>query len=215
MQAGADARAADPLRDALLDAAARVVARKGYDGTRLQDIVADAGVSTGTVYGRFASKHALLREALMTRSVPLTRTAPADHTQVAELVVSWATRTGGALTDGEALLLETYVAARREPEVSDALVAAGRQWRRTVAPLVDAAEHDGTIDPALDPEAVLFLVHVLRLGLLVYRGSGLSPPTAKGWRDLVERIVRSFGAAPGGSGASPASGRESTGHGPA
>ena len=34
--------AADPLRDVLLDAAARVFARKGYDGTKILDIVAEA-----------------------------------------------------------------------------------------------------------------------------------------------------------------------------
>jgi len=183
----------DPLRDELLDAAARVVARQGYDGTRLQDIVTEAGLSTGAVYGRFRSKHDLLREALMTRSVPRALTVPADHAQVAGMVVSWASQTRGALTDGEALLLETYVTARREPEVSDALVAAGRQWRSAVAPLVAAATHDGTIDPTLDPAAVLFLVHVLRLGLLVYRGSGLPVPPAHGWTELIERIVASFG----------------------
>ena len=65
--------ATDPLRDQLLDAAARVFARQGYEGTRIQDIVAEAGLSTGAVYGRFRSKNELLREAVITRSVPQMR----------------------------------------------------------------------------------------------------------------------------------------------
>ncbi|MGH9047753.1 MAG: TetR/AcrR family transcriptional regulator, partial [Acidimicrobiales bacterium] len=46
----------DPLRERLLDAAAHVFAQKGYSGTRILDVVAAAGLSTGAVYGRFGSK---------------------------------------------------------------------------------------------------------------------------------------------------------------
>jgi len=184
---------ADDLRDALLDAAARVVARQGYDGTKLQDIVREAGLSTGAVYGRFRSKGELLREALMTRSIPSSRSVPPEHTKVADLVTSLAMRTDGALSDGEALLLETFVTARRQPEVSSALAAAGRQWHRAVSPLVEEAKQDGTIEPSVDPGAVLFLARVLRLGLLVHRGSGLPSPDPEGWHALMQRIVESFG----------------------
>ncbi len=198
----------DQLREALLDAAARVVARRGYDGTRLADVVGEAGLSTGAVYGRFRSKHELVREALLTRSVPRARVVPSGHTRVADFLRARATRPAGALTDGEALLLETFVTARRDSEVSSALAEASRQWRDAVAPLVDAAASDGTIDPALDPEAVLHLVRVVRLGLLLFRGSGLPGPDPEGWEQLVERIVESFGA--GGAGACSGPGATAT-----
>src|SRR3954451_23693572 len=58
----------DPLREQLLDAAARVFARQGYAGTKIQDIVREAGLSTGAVYGRFRSKHELLREGVVPRA---------------------------------------------------------------------------------------------------------------------------------------------------
>ena len=61
-------RATIPLRERLLDAAARVFAQKGYSGTRILDVVAEAGLSTGAVYGRFSSKNDLLREAVSSRS---------------------------------------------------------------------------------------------------------------------------------------------------
>ena len=54
----------DPIRVQLLAAAARVFAAKGYSGTKIQDIVEEAGLSTGAVYGRFKSKDELLREAV-------------------------------------------------------------------------------------------------------------------------------------------------------
>ncbi len=188
----------DDLREALLDAASRVVARRGYDGTRLAEVVSEAGLSTGAVYGRFRSKHELLRQAILTRSVPQTRVVPPEGNRVADLLRARATRPAGPLTDGEALLLEALVTARRDPEVSEALADATRQWRDAVTPLVETAVADGTVDPELDPEAVLHLTRVVRLGLLLLRGSGLPAPDPVAWDRLIERIVASFGV--GGAG---------------
>jgi hypothetical protein len=45
----------------------------------------------------------------------------------------------------------------------------------------------------VDPQAVLFLTRVLRLGLLLHRGSGLPGPDQEAWESLVARLVASFG----------------------
>jgi len=55
----------DPLRDQLLEAAGRVFATNGYDGTKIMDIVKAAGLSSGAVYGRFTSKNELLLAAVV------------------------------------------------------------------------------------------------------------------------------------------------------
>jgi AcrR family transcriptional regulator len=183
----------DPLRERLLDAAARVFAEKGYEGTKIQTIVREAGLSTGAVYGRFNSKNDLLREAVITRSLPRLEAGVAGVTRVADLVARAAAHLEPGLTDGEALLLETYVTARREPEVAAALADTDEQWRAAVAPLVAQAVADGTIDDAVDPEAALFLVRALRLGMLLHRGSGLPTPDAVTWEVLVGRVIASFG----------------------
>ena len=60
--------AGDEVRARLVRAAAEVFAREGYAGTRIMDSVREAGVSTGTVYGRFRSKNELLREAVVSAS---------------------------------------------------------------------------------------------------------------------------------------------------
>ena len=51
-------------RERLLRAAADVFAERGYDGTRVADIAAAAGVSNGALYAHFASKADLLVAAL-------------------------------------------------------------------------------------------------------------------------------------------------------
>ena len=58
-------------RERLLRAAADVFAERGYDGTRVADIAAAAGVSNGALYAHFASKADLLVAALRHRMAEL------------------------------------------------------------------------------------------------------------------------------------------------
>lgn len=183
----------DQVRGRLLDAAVRVFARKGYAGTRVLDITREAGLSTTAIYGRFGSKDALLREAVVARSK---RSPAVSDRRVSELIARMASWHRRPLTDEEAVQLEAYVEARREPEVAAALQESRRHHRRALQPLVKAAEADGTVAPDVDSEAVLFFVQTLRLGLLLQRGAGVTGPDPKRWSDLVDRIVASFGRTP-------------------
>ncbi|HEU4643219.1 MAG TPA: TetR/AcrR family transcriptional regulator [Gemmatimonadaceae bacterium] len=60
-------RRPDERADALLDAALRVVAERGYKRTRLEQIAEAAGVSVGTVYYYFDNKEDLLVQAVRSR----------------------------------------------------------------------------------------------------------------------------------------------------
>ena len=51
-------------RERILDAAVRRIAREGIDDARIARIATDAGVSSATVHYHFASREALLAEAL-------------------------------------------------------------------------------------------------------------------------------------------------------
>lgn len=50
----------DPTFAALLDAAVQVIGQRGYHGTSVRDIADAAGVSAGSLYNHFGSKHELL-----------------------------------------------------------------------------------------------------------------------------------------------------------
>jgi AcrR family transcriptional regulator len=186
----------DELGEALLDAAATVFARQGFDGTRIGDIVRQAGLSTGAVYGRFESREALLRQAVITRSVPHVQAPPPSPGRVGDLVARNAAHIEAELSEADALVLEAFVAARRHPPIADALQEAQRQWRAEVQVLVDAALEDGSLHPEVDVDAVLYFVRVLRLGRLLLRASGLPAPSQDGWETLVRGVVASLGVAP-------------------
>ena len=183
----------DPLREQLLDAAARVFARQGYAGTKIQDIVREAGLSTGAVYGRFRSKDELLREAVIRRSNRVANLGEIKGIRVAELIERVAALSRKPRTDDEAVRLEAFVTARRESDVAAAVAEAQATWRTAVQPLVDAAVKDGTVAKDVDPEAVLYFVRTMHLGLLLQRAAGLPAPDKSAWQDLVTRMVASFG----------------------
>jgi AcrR family transcriptional regulator len=184
------------LREALLDAAARVIARQGYQRTKIQDIVREAGLSSGAVYGRFRSKDDLVREAIITRSVPLISTQPPADLRVADRVAESISDLKPGLSDTEALLLEAYITASRDPAVAETLAEVNRRWNAHVKPEVDAAVRDGTVADGVDPEAALFLVRTLYLGRLLHRGSRLPGPDQAAWEDLLSRVIASFGSPP-------------------
>ena len=73
----------DPLRDQLLEAAGRVFATKGYDGTKIMDIVKAAGLSSGA---QLASRSSVsVQTASTARQVSTTAPTKPDsgsrHTQ--------------------------------------------------------------------------------------------------------------------------------------
>jgi AcrR family transcriptional regulator len=57
----------DDTRRSLLDAAAKLIAERGYRGTTVNDVVARAALSKGTFYWHFKSKHDLLLAVLEDR----------------------------------------------------------------------------------------------------------------------------------------------------
>ena len=182
-----------PIRVRLLDAATRVFAREGYEGTRIMDVVREAGLSTGAAYGRFRSRSDLLRAAIIERADRVARVGDPGSARVADLIARSGRITNGPLNDDEAVRLEAYVAARREPEVARALVEASVAWRQAVQPLVDMAVADGTVAGDVDPEAVLFFLRTVGLGLLLQRAAGIPGPDPGAWEALVTRVVASFG----------------------
>lgn len=64
-------QAREVYRDAILSAAERVFARSGFEGTRMAEVAAEAGLATGTLYNYFANRDELLSSLVSRRSEEL------------------------------------------------------------------------------------------------------------------------------------------------
>ena len=180
---------ADPLRAQLLDAAAQVFASKGYFGTKIMDIVKAAGLSSGAVYGRFASKDDLLMEAILRQVEENSIVRRFEGKTVAQALVELS-RAEGSLDDVEAMQLEAFIAARREPNIASAIAENRRRWRTSIIePLIQRAIAEGAASPDADWDSIVFFLETLQLGLLVQRGAGQPVPDNEAWQRFLGRLL--------------------------
>lgn len=187
---------ADDTRARLVDAAAEVFSEKGYDGAGVQEIARRAGLTTGAIYGRFSGKAELLREAIADRC-----TDELDELfdqQRFQGHVSDVIRVAGAhlvergdadVRTGEALLLEAFVAARRDPEIRVGVKAILEERAASLAAIIEAAKEDGSVDPAVDTDAAVRFCHAVGLGFLIYDALDVELPAAGPWEELITRLV--------------------------
>ena len=183
----------DPTRDRLLSAAAEVFAEKGYDRAGVQEIARRAGFTTGAIYGRFRGKADLLLAAIASQS----------HDEFEELFAEYETQgkpldilhTVGShlVTDefdsGQALLLEAFVAARREPELATMLREIVTEEGSELSQLIEHAKATGALDPDLDSFSVVRFCHAVALGFLLFGALGLDRPDAGPWEELISRLI--------------------------
>src|SRR5215813_14889326 len=142
-------------RARLLRAAADVFAERGYDGTRVADIAAAAGVSNGALYAHFASKAELLTGALRTHGrrllADLFATDPdRSLTDLLLVIGRWLPRRRDLRGY---LIVEALVAARRDEDVARPMrdyIGERADW---LAELMRVAQASDEIDPDLSPDA--------------------------------------------------------------
>lgn len=186
--AGADATA-----QRLIAAAAEVFAEKGYDGAGVAEIARRAGLTTGAIYSRFRGKAELLCAAIEATVPDEFDDLFAEHAfdgRAKDLL-----NTVGAhlvsrpAEPGRSMLLEAFVAARRDPEVAVQLRAQFDERRRLFAELIDAGKAAGVIDPELDTYSIVHFAHAVGLGFLAYDAVGATQPDAANWEAVVARVV--------------------------
>ena len=79
--------------------------------------------------------------------------------------------------------------------MAQAINEAIARGRVIAQPLLDAAVADGTLASDVDPEAVLFYMRSVGLGLLLQRAAGVPAPDPEAWESLLGRLLASIGEA--------------------
>ena len=177
-------------RERLLRAAADVFAERGYDGTRVADIAAAAGVSNGALYAHFPSKADLLVDALRTHGRRLLADlfAADPDRSITDLLLAIGRWLPRRRDPSGYLIVEALVAARRDQDVARPMrdyIGERASW---LSELVRLAQAGGELDPSLSPNA---LAHFC---LLLAMGSALVPPSLHAvgddeWAALLARLA--------------------------
>ena len=186
------ATAPDPsVRDRLVAAAAEVFAERGYEGTRVQEIVRRAGLSTGAIYTNFRNKADLLLAAVGTAQVDSLFATIELAGDAADGLRHAGHELPTARRDTRPLLFETMVAARRDPEVAALLRRRLMKFRSLMAHAVVAGQRDGSVAADVDVDAAAEFCQALGMGFLLMEAVGLPHSDETAWRQLIDRLVDS------------------------
>lgn len=186
---------ADETRERVLEGAAAVFARRGYDGASMAALAEAAGVSSGAIYSHFGSKAELFVATLRSHgSVELEALLALGPTGADALRTI--TERGVALAHRDrregSLLVEAIVAAKRHPEVAELLASGIAEREGRFAALFVAGQADGTLGPGVRPGAMARFVLMLVLGSLLASAMDLPPVDDDDWAHLIDDLVGLF-----------------------
>jgi len=176
-------------RERLLRAAATVFAERGYDGTRVADIAAAAGVSNGALYAHFDSKAELLVQALRTHGRRLLAelfAADPDRSITELLLVIGRSLPRGR--DNGDLIIEGLVAARRDQDVAEPMRDYMGERADWLAGLMRIAQAGAELDSALSPDALAHFCLLLAMGSALVTEEMHAVDDAE-WMALLSRVV--------------------------
>lgn len=194
------ARSADSLGERLLDAAAQVFAERGYDRAGVAEIARRAGVTTGAIYSRHASKGALLVAALEAHTTDELDSLFTDHRfqgraeDVLAIAGSHLVRRTNEVDPAGALLAEAFIAARRDPAVAELMRNHVLDRREGLRQIIEAAKASGGISTELDTDALVTFCHALGFGFLTFEALEVPMPAAGPWEQLIAHLIASLSA---------------------
>jgi AcrR family transcriptional regulator len=186
-------------RRRLLRAAADAFAARGYDGTRVADIAAAAGVSNSALYAHFGSKAGLLVAALRAHGgrVLADLLAADPEAPVADLLLQVGRSLPRQRDDRSFLAVEALIAARRHEDVAGPMRSYTGERAQWLAGLMLAGQAGGELDDALSPDALAHFCLLLAFGSYVLTEE-LHAVDPAAWSALLTRVVGALSPAPAG-----------------
>jgi AcrR family transcriptional regulator len=193
---GADARRrADSLdpderRAQILEATARLIARRGFHAVRIADIARECGTSTGTVHYHFPAKDDALRTALVFYADRLHARLAADFEQAGDTVEMLCRLVEVQLPSSEedvdewSIWVQSWTEAILQPSLRAAQHAVYSRWRGLVVDLLRRCQQEGLARDA-DPEALASRFTGMVDGLAIQFLAGTSDMTIDRMRELL------------------------------
>ena len=163
--------AQDEIHAALLQAASKVFLRDGYRATRMQDIAAEAGLSTGAIYNRFRGKAEIFAALLEAR--PQTSIDRAlDEAEQANTLPKTLRELNQIVADGwprksDAMMVEALIGARGDTEAKHLGLDRLRSTAALHRKVLLRSQAAGLLASDLELEAVADLIALVRMGSAV------------------------------------------------
>ena len=156
-------------RPELLTAAAEVIRERGLEHVRVADVADRAGTSAPSVLYYFASKTALLKDALTTAEERYYEDLARELEKIdsgPERLVKIIDSACGEGDYDAALWMELWARALSDPDLAATRAELDVRWRRAIAEVVRYGQQRGEFGPA-DPDDVAVLLAALLDGLAV------------------------------------------------
>jgi AcrR family transcriptional regulator len=189
---------AEQTRADLLAAAVRVFSARGYEGSRVSEIAAEAGLSTGAIYANYPNKTELLCAAVRAGG-PKAIAGLMDAGRCGsalDVLKAMGNRLAGVpkatsrkASAARAILIESLAASRREPQVAEVLRTSLGEREAMFAALVRRGQQAGEIAPGASVAAIARMCMLLLLGSIVARTVGMPPVPAEEWEAVMATIV--------------------------
>jgi AcrR family transcriptional regulator len=168
----------DP-REAVLDAAERLLTKYGYAGVTARRLAKEAGVNLGLIHYHFGSMENVFVEALERFTSRLTERQKELYATDAPFIDKWRTAMSYLLDDDvssgyEKIWLELQAMAWNNPDLRKRLARVNARWRAVLTKAFgEAVEEYGLDQRSFPVDAMVSLVMTFNQGIMLERHGGV------------------------------------------
>ncbi|OBJ47987.1 TetR/AcrR family transcriptional regulator [Mycobacterium sp. 1423905.2] len=185
-------RAGGARRAAVTEAAAGVLAERGYENTRFADVAAASGAAISTLQNYFGSREDMLIEAIRHATelevIALEAVAEAESDPWRRLVAMIDRNLNTPLRNHQ-LLIEVWRSSMRDAELRDYSEEGWARYRAPFVRTVIEGRESGAFQPIGTPEEVVEILLRSLAGAMIPRTLHFPAPSADGFRTALLRHV--------------------------
>lgn len=163
----------------IVDAARRCFARRGFHATSMDEIIAEVGMSSSTVYRYFPDgKQSLIVAVVRGWTEPLVAwldSLETDPPESVEDLLTHGIQHGWSLKDADgsaSLVLDIWGEGVRTPELSDRFATLYLDVRRAIVATAQRLQDEGRVTRSIPAADIAALLHNTALGLTMERALG-------------------------------------------
>ncbi|MFI5182554.1 MAG: TetR/AcrR family transcriptional regulator [Thermoanaerobaculia bacterium] len=183
-------------REQILVAAGRCIARDGYRGTSVDEIVREAGLSKGAFYWYFKSKsdvlESLWKERWRAYSAELrgSELPPSGYRELLAGITERILRVHAVKRGESPVTVEFWAMANQDRRMKRIQAESFRRTREAIGRIVEAGIRRGEIRRDVDVRGLASQIQALYNGLILAHACDAKLPVLRLWRNWVENLFK-------------------------